>query len=106
MRGTGREEAWRSVDNVTFTARAMKTKMMMTTMETDGAAVCTACVCGWLWVLRRMLDAPSHPLPRPCSNSEANLFFIRAALLLPANDDDDDAEYRIPSTRCAGYAAS
>lgn len=65
-----------------------------------------------LWVLRRMLDAAapfpySAPVPGPppssptAHNSEVNLFFIRAALLLPVDDDDDDAEYRIPSTRCA-----
>lgn len=64
-----------------------------------------------LWVLRRMLDAAapfpySAPVPGPppssptAHNSEVNLFFIRAALRLPV-DDDDDAEYRIPSTRCA-----
>lgn len=80
---------------------------MMTTMETDGAAVCTVYAAGAVGAqaYARCRCPFSYSAPPPSSptahNSEVNLFFIRAALLLPVDDDDDDAEYRIPSTRCA-----
>lgn len=80
-------------------------------METDGAAVCTVYAAGAVgaqaYARCRCPFPSSSPFPCSCPspssptayNSEVNLFFIRAALLLPV--DDDDAEYRIPSTRCA-----
>lgn len=69
----------------------------MTTMETDGAAVCTACVC--VCGCSGVCLLPLLPLPcllQPHSNSEVNLFFIRAALLHSC----PGREYRIPRLHC------
>lgn len=91
------------MDNVTFTASYENKD----DDDDNGAAVCTVYAvqcCGCSGVCSLPLPPfPFSPSPSPSSstahNSEVNLFFIRAALLLPV--DDDDAEYRIPSTRCA-----
>lgn len=72
---------------------------MMTTMEPP-FVLCMRCSAVGAQAYAALPPFPSPSLSSPTAhNSEVNLFFIRAALLLPV--DDDDAEYRIPSTRCA-----
>lgn len=79
---------------------------MMTTMEPP-FVLCMRCSAVGAQAYAALPPFPFSFYPSPSSpaahNSEVNLFFIRAALLLPVDDvdDDDDAEYRIPSTRCA-----
>lgn len=92
------------MDNVTFTASYENKD----DDDDNGAAVCTVyavqcCGCSGVCCPSSfsLLSLP-FPFSPTAHNSEVNLFFIRAALLLPVDDDDDDdAEYRIPSTRCA-----
>lgn len=78
---------------------------MMTTMEPP-FVLCMRCSAVGAQAYAALPPFPfsshSSPSSPAAHNSEVNLFFIRAALLLPVDDDDDDdAEYRIPSTRCA-----